>query len=429
MDQFLSRLDCRKVGENQYILRYYNQLTKGSRRVFGENGAVFATRSDALDWARLNQKSIVQEIEGNSGRHEWRLNRPIFERYKEYSAWKCKTSPRSATTHLSALRNYGLLFFVGFLKKKPNEWYRYECEFIEWLQNRSNSKTGRPLALNTINGAINAINSFMKWLNKRNQIDNLSYRKFETLPSDYSDRRSVSDLISEDDSWKIYTWLQGRSSLYADKWYVQYRLATRITENLGLSIDAVLEGCPTFIKEEFEAAGLKVYGSVYLESQPSKPYISREADGTIKHVPLKRRKGIGPAFGRTIPVTDEKCWEILSKRVLEQIENWQSRKYGENKGSYLIFEGAQAKPYRALLRQACESLGIDYRGTHIVRHGLSTAWGEVKMSSKVVELVLGHRGKAAERYHLVVEKVNSERTKPLSTLMLRKNVEDSRAFG
>ena len=62
--------------------------------------------------------------------------------------------------------------------------------------------------------------------------------------------------------------------------------------------------------------------------------------------------------------------------------------------------------YLEILRRTYIELGIEPKGSHILRHTLSTDWEERGVPPKVAEITLGHKQASHEKYVRLVAKIN-----------------------
>lgn len=425
LEELPVRVHCRQINDGAFALQYYCPLSGVLRRVPVRKSGQFADKETALDWA---SKNIIRSINARiafSAKQRWRLNTALLKHFNDYSIWRKVDRERSVNNDLSMIRNYMLPFFVTEMKlSDPNRWGDFGEEFSNWLQKDAITKTGGRLAPASVIQAISACNQFMKWMRRRKIIDFAKYRSIESIDSRLLQRRDYKDLVTDEVFRKVHEYLSAKNQLSADMWHVQRHLGFRVNELIGLAFHWLSEECPQFIKEEFESKGKVVFGSVYLESQPTKQYIVREEDGSIPRSRLKGRPRIGPEFSRTIPVLNEITWDIFVRRYEEQCDEWDKKTYGDKKESYLLFTGAQSFKYRQHIREAFESIGLKSPGTHMLRHTLSTEWTGFKISEKISELVLGHKANAHQLYVHIVALVNWERSKAAPMPRLRKNVEN-----
>lgn len=421
------RVHCRRAEGDAFMLRYNCPLTGAFRSVPRRKSGLFSTKKEAFEWA---EKNICKIIDGNTrfiSRQKWRLNDKVLRQFNEYSIWRKAEYSRSYRYELTVLSNYVIPFFMNEQGlNDPNKWGEFGEEFTSWLQGSAKKKDGKLLAKNTVQRIVSAGNQFLKWMCRKKYIAYANYRPFELIHSRNHQRRSHQDLISDEVFHKVHAYMKTKSQLYADMWYVQGRMGFRISELIGLAFHWLSHTCPSFIAEEFRANNIKVFGSIYLESQIAKQDVVRDKFGGFPRAPLKGRPAIGVEFSRTVPVLDNELWKILFRCYEVQVELWSAKvkKYGEEKDNYLLFDGAQSNAYRELIKEAFLSIGLVSTGTHIHRHTLSTKLAALKINSKVAELCLGHNAAAHERYVLIVAQVNFERSKAMLMPVLPKNVEN-----
>ncbi|RYZ54158.1 MAG: hypothetical protein EOP07_16490, partial [Proteobacteria bacterium] len=412
-DELLARLRLRKYGGGKYSVRYLSYLTGKYKCVSVRKSGVFTSKEAATEWARINLRDFLVKEFQTLERQNWRTNAKIVERFNEYSLWKIEEQPRSAKQDLSMLSNFGIPFFICELKEhNPNTWGEFGEELQTWLKKTAKTRKGETLAVSSANKIINSLNHFLKWMRRKKYIEYGNFRPFESFDQRKQNRRTEKDLVTEEVFLAIHKIISNQEGgkLFADMWWVQRKCGFRVSELLGLMFYWLSDECPDFIKEEFEPRGLKIYGSLYLESQPAKAYISR-VDGTIERTALKWRDCISHENARTVPILEKETWKILVKRYGVQCELWDEKKFGPVKDAYLLFDGAQRNTYLERINQAYKQLGLKGGGSHVLRHSLSTEWGIMKINDKVKELVLGHKEDARKAYDHYAGKINAERAK------------------
>ncbi|MBC7532714.1 MAG: hypothetical protein H7318_14160 [Oligoflexus sp.] len=421
-DGMLEMLRLKKYGGGKYSIRYRSFLTGGYKVIPVTKTGVFHCKDDATSWARANLREyLVKEVQMLE-RQTWRSNLKVLQLYNSYAEWRKEDQPRSAQQDLSMLINYGIPFFAGVLKEEdPNKWCEFGEELLEWLRKEARTKKEEPLAVSSCNKVINSLNHFVKWMVRKKHISYANARPFECIDQRKTNRRTEKDLVTDEVFDAVYNHIsrQKNGKLYADMWKTQRACGFRVSELLGLTFHWLSDECPAFIKEDFVEKGLKVYGSIYLESQPAKPYVKR-VNGVIPRTPLKWRDSISPDNARTVPILSKEVWDLLVERYDVECEKWEKKTYGLYKDSYLLFDGAQRNIYLRYIQEANASLGLKGDGSHILRHTLSTEWSLMRIEDKVKELVLGHKDQARKSYDHFAGKINAERAKAAPMRRLRK---------
>lgn len=419
------RVHSPKNRDGLFSVAYFCPMTGRRRRVSVRKSGRFSSKDAALEWGKTHLTGLFSLRSDYVARQRWRLNTKLLRQFDEYSSWRSREYPRSAMQDLSLLSNYAIPYFVSTLRlNDPGSWGEYGYEFISWLESTATTSSGQPLALSSSNRIISNVNQFMKWMRRNKHIAYEKFRAIECLNSRRKPLRKELRVVSDEVFHAVHEKLRLDDSLYADLWYVQGCMGFRVNELIGLAFHWLSDTCPEFIKSEFESKDSKVYGSIYLESQPSRQRIKRELDGSIERVPLKGRPYIGDEYSRTVPITDKRLWEILVSRYDSQLELWELKKFGHEKESYLLFDGAECRTYRKKIARAYREMGLESSGTHILRHTASTRWTALKISERVAELILGHKTQAHQVYVHIVAQVNAERAKALPLLSLLKIVEN-----
>ena len=417
-DMFVKMIKTKKYG-GFYSVRYDSPVTGKLTHVSIKRTGRLASKEEAMEWANKHLRNLISEEVKLFERQNWRSNDTIVRHYNEYAKSRLEELPRSAQQDLSMLINFGIPFFICEVKQNdPNTWGDFGEEFMVWLKEGARTRKSEPLTVSSCNKVINSANQFLKWMKKKKIIEYKNFKQLEAFDQRKQNRRGSTDLVTPEVFEKVHSYLKFKNPLYADMWFVQRQMGFRANELLGLPFNWLSDECPDFIKSEFEGKELKVHGSIYLESQPALPYIKR-VNGLIERAPLKWRPAIGPDYARTIPVCSEEAWNILVRRYETQCDHWEKQTFGPYKESYLLFDGAQRNRYLDTIREAYEKMGLESDGTHVLRHTVSTEWTYLKISERVCELVLGHKGDAHNRYVHIVGLINSERQKsaPMKRLL------------
>lgn len=418
------RVHIKKGKADNFHVTYFCHLTGKEVRVTRRVAGVLNSKVEAEEWAKLNLATYLKNRKKFKDRDGWRVNRNIVRLFNEYKEVRQVLRERSCAGEFSQLSCYIFPYFIEVLKlPNPNKWCEYGEEFNSWLQKEARTLDGRKLSFGSAKRAISVANQFLLWLKRKKQIDRRSYRKFECHSIVKRDPTPITRLIDEKDFLRIHKYLEVRYPVYADMWLLQGKTGMRANEIPGIAMHWLSNECSEEIKKEFVDRGFQVYGSIYLESQLEKRYVARNPDGSLNRVPLKDREAIGASWARTIPIVCEKLWEMLLDRYEQQCALWEKKDFGNQKLSYLIFGKTEYRNYLKVVHEAQTKLRLEVTGTHVLRHTVATDWALKKVSGKIAEVVLGHKGQAQERYNHVVEMINKERANFEAMPILRKNVE------
>jgi integrase len=309
------------------------------------------------------------------------------------------------------LKNFGVPYFVVIAKiEDPNLWWKHARDFKLWLQSEAKNAKGEILAISTSNSVINSVNHFLKWMRDSLLIEWENYRPFEAINARKKNQRSEVDLITRIEQAKISAKMHALSPLLGDMFDMQAEGGFRINELVGLPFDALHDTVPDYLAKNFRKLKLTPVGSIYLNSQPSLKRV-RIYGGEVPRKPLKWRNDMSDKSARTIPIFSKKIWNMLIDRYESASQKYTEELYGLNRQNYLLFEGASVKDYLAALRLVYLSLNLAPRGSHILRHTLTTDWVELGLPQKICEITLGHKTASHEKYNLIVGKINSQRNK------------------
>lgn len=420
------RSSCKVLGE-YYQVRYLSPISGKLVRIPLDKSGKFKTKEEAISWGRKNVKSMLDDERKRLNGRAWSRDIAVVKLLDEFVRYRQAENPRSRGQDKTWILNYVFPFFLG--KKKifdPNKWHKCQYEYHEWLRFEAKTKEGKPPTAASGNKAICTLNKFLIWLEEKNTIK--EYRRIKLFKQKHLNKRDSSHLVSDDVYNKVLKYLRKdkKTLVYADMWMTQRRMGFRANELMGLAFHWFSDECHDFIKEEFENKGLKVLGSLHLESQPSKAWIPNDRS-KMQRVPLKGRPKIGDDFSRQVPIIGDDLWDMLLDRYNAQCKLYKKRKYGDSRDNYLLFDGANRIVYLKLIAKAYASIGLESHGSHVLRHTLSTEWTELKISEKVSELVLGHKRQAHENYvHIVGEVIRKRRLGAALKTFKKSNRKNSR---
>ena len=168
----------------------------------------------------------------------------------------------------------------------------------------------------------------------------------------------------------------------------------RLGEGLGLSLADFFPGSPDnrLVRGALERHGLKCFGYISLESQLSNTVKPRKSDGIVGRKPLKGRKRVDASASRVVPILDKVTFNILASRFNEETDRLVSRRYGDSKSNYLLFDRMDKNRFSRLLLQAYEGTRFTHKSPHCARHTFATNFaGMTNADTGLCRLVLGHR--------------------------------------
>jgi integrase len=300
-DFYLEHLDVKKYG-GVYSIKYFSPIDGVQRRVPQKLTGPLTTKEEAIAWAKANLHLHLERELALAKRREWHSSREMVRLVSQYESYKRKQAPRSWQQEISVLKNFTLPYFVGVAgMSNPNTWHLEHQRFKSWLLDEARTGKGAKLSVSSANKAINSLNKFSEWL--RDQARVLEWERFRPLsayPASMQNRKGADDLVDEVEFNMVVAHLE---PLWADMARVQYHTGMRVNEVLGLSLASLTTSTPKETLKAFAAIGEQPLGSIYLDSQPRDPYITRGEGGEIPRKALKWRKEISPKNARTIPIS------------------------------------------------------------------------------------------------------------------------------
>lgn len=405
----IQKITSRK-GKAHYWVSYKSVLDGKRKRVPKKVTGILPTKESVTEWIEKHMADFLAKENAMLEKHQWRSTGDMILRYDEFKAYKKLHQPNSYQVTTSSLKNYVLPYFMTECgHSNPNHWHNDAQRFKSWLITEAASKSPNAMAVGTANTAINAYNKFCEWLRDHAKVlDFENCRPLIAYEGKLLNRRGAKDLVDEQEFTMVAAQLRTFSELYADVWLVQRHTGMRVGELCGLSLKSVATALPPHIIDEFKDAGVtQFFGSVYLDSQPRDAYVKRYNE-EIPRKPLKGRDEISPKCARTIPISDKNVWNILATRHGIQKELHLKLAHGPDKESYILFDGMQTNHYLEALRQVYKLIGLRAKTSHSLRHTRATELTQMKISDKVQELVLGHKGLAQQRYQHIVEVINRQ---------------------
>lgn len=333
-----------------------------------------------------------------------------------------KDAPESWGTDESWLRRYVFHVFLG-VKQSPNvnNWSLYYDEFKNWLEITKPLKHRKErLAYNSMNKAIKALNSFLRFNAKGS--GSSPPPVCPVFPDEMCKKKTADDIFEEREVPLVQNALREICPISADLFILNERSGLRISELFGISFPFVRRGSLIGrhlgrIHDKLKMYGLDDYfGYVCLESQvvlktirAKKPYTDRHGKtweiGTVPRKPLKMRKD-SPESYRYIPIWSIEVWKILAFRRDAAKKELERHSFGADQRNYLLFDGITPNKYRANLRKACARAKVRYHPPHDGgRHTFATWFYDVTFLDQFLgEVVLGHKDdKTRRRYGHMAE--------------------------
>ena len=410
-------LDIRK-NKNGTVTYRFTYLDKDGRRRRLPQSKVPPLRSkeEAEAWAKSqaalrDSKAayIEKKLAWREQYYEW------GKLLKRYGEWQKGRAPNSYKSSLSYLERWVFPYFLAVRKAgNVNDWHLAFQDFRDWLagaEPMERSKKKKPLAVSTQNNVIGALNTFLQCLKAYNLIDAESAKVCDTYPEHMRERRSLDDIITEEEKERLLPILAEEYQPAADFFEVLYETGMRFSEARGLHLGSLFKGEVEEgpLRRELTRLGISYVGYIYLDSQPVYDDGRREEGGEILRKPLKWTREIGPRGARVIPIRSKAVWNILARRYLEQKAVFEKRAFGLKPSNYLLFDDAEWNHLYAALRKAYERLGLKPKSFHCARHTYITNLVGETGSYVLVRMLSGHRSqKSFERYLHIYEQMSRQ---------------------
>lgn len=320
---------------------------------------------------------------------EWKKKYYDFEQLLEiYSKQRKKDAPNSWETDVYYLEQYVFMFFLTIKNSNNlNNWDLHFEDLRNWLEHDAEllkqKRANKTLAYATKNACIKSLNRFLSTMVRNNKMKGPSPR-CEMFAKHKLNRKGIESYIYPAEAKQVYEKLTEIDAEVADFFWVMLNTGLRLNEGLGLAASHVFKGQPSEanLKKMLSRYDIKSIVHLILDSQPKNKNPIRDANGNILRKPLKHRRKIEPKNNRIIPVTDDKAAKIIASRFNSQAKLIKDKKYGDNRGNYLLFDNLDKNRVSNKLRRAYEELKVKPKSPHDCRHTFCT---------EVVALTEGHQ--------------------------------------
>jgi hypothetical protein len=324
----------------------------------------------------------------------------------DFEAERKEEAPNSFANYRAFFENYVLTYFLKEQElNNPVSWPHKFEDFRVWLLSckkiRKGAQLNQNLSYASKNHCIKALNAFMTMLKRRGAIE--SFEKCRYFPESKMNRRDESSVISSHNQERIYSELLKINLISAKLFFTSCHTGMRLNEMLGLSIADFFSGMVQneFLQNALKPHNLKPLGFIQLESQPKNSIHIRNKNLCVERKPLKGKPKIDPEHSRTIPIFDERAFNMLVRRWNAAREDFEKQKYGPNPKDYLLFDGINKNTYSNHLKQAQKNLKMKrYHVPHDSRHSFATALMEASGGSyTLAKMILGHSSlEVTQRY-------------------------------
>lgn len=159
--------------------------------------------------------------------------------------------------------------------------------------------------------------------------------------------------------------------------------------------------------------GIKYYGYIVLQSQPTNKIRDRLKDGSIKRKPLKGKPKIDAKYDRLVPIIDKDLFNELVRLYKIQEEKFKKKVYGSNAKNYVLFEDMTHSETVVALREAYAKTKYKPKSYHCCRHTRCTELVGKTRDFVLARYWLGHaRQETTLKYtHIYQQSANTSRKK------------------
>lgn len=354
-----------------------------------KQGLEFIEKSTALDDYKRHSKGL-SELKRKRKYKDFDDLISIFEKDLKHD------SPNSYNTFLGYFDRYVLDFYLVRNKEyNINKWHQYFRDFRLYLREeayKSRVQKGESelqlIAYSTKNHCIRALNSFLKSMRESNFLLPECYVKCPSFKRHLVDQnaRTHKDIISIKEFELLKLQLEQSKEFFV----CAYHTGMRFMELYSLSIDDIFfqehveKGIEDWMKEELYKHGLDIYGYIIIKSQAVSKVRERDINGHVDRKPLKGRKTQTLKDGRVIPITDFETMNILISRYNDVIDDYEKRKYGDDKKNYFLFN----EPMNVIRRDF--KVHCD-KGFHSCRHSKTTMLIGLTQNIVLSRTIIGHK--------------------------------------
>lgn len=209
-----------------------------------------------------------------------------------------------------------------------------------------------------------------RYAKTREGVDPANVYKVTSFPTHLVGARNAEHLIGEEEFRVVHGLLKESNALAATFFETAYWTAMRFNEIYGLSLDDLFVGelDDQVLGPALDHHGIKYYGYIVLQSQPSNKIREREKDDSIKRKPLKGKPKIDSKYDRLVPIISKELFNNLVKFYKIQEEKFKRKVYGPNPKDYVLFEDLTHSETVVALREAYAKTKYTQKSYHCCRH-------------------------------------------------------------
>lgn len=383
-------------GSEYFSFQYYEngkriRLSKEEIRTrFGKD---VTTEEEAKDCLKLLETQFELKKFKILKRVTWEKEFYSFAKLlDQYTEVQQKKAPNSWQNSVFYLKHYVLHYFLSELRLNNIElWQEHFEDFRNWLEHKATqTKNDKPLAWQSRNHCIKALNTFLKHLENKNVIDRA--KKCPTFEEHLMNSRTIDDVVKPEEMEKVYqTLVEDGHSLEATLFRYLYFSGMRFNEALAVSLGDLFQGEieNEFMRKKLEAYKIDYHGYIVSDGQ-----LDRVVDGKIVRAPFKGQKTISEKHNRIVPVIDKELWNALVEIGAKKHDE------GKNPRDSALFEGIDDTTATRRLQEAFEKLNFSWRPWHCLRHSRATYLIGETGDMILARTWLGHTSpKTIERYN------------------------------
>lgn len=359
-------------------------------------GKDILTEAEANDCVKLLEAKFESEKVRILRRVNWEKEFYSFAKLlDQYTEDQKKSAPNSWQNSTHYLKHYVLVYFLQIERLNNIELWRDNFEgFRTYLETATTIRGGKPIAYNSKNHAIKALNTFLSHLEKRGAIEK-AY-KCDTFPEHLLNRRTIDDVVHPEEMERVYKALhelghETEARLYRYLFFSGMRFNEALAISLGDLYQGVIEN--ELLAKKLTAYKMKYVGYVVSDGQ----FGGVTPDGRVLRLPFKGTKKIEERFNRVIPVLDKVLWNEL---VGEAERAFKAQGSATDSRDCLLFSDIDDTMASRRLEEAYKLAKLRYRTWHCLRHSRAT-WliGETG-DTMLARVWLGHNSpKTIEKYN------------------------------
>ncbi|WP_413560715.1 tyrosine-type recombinase/integrase [Bdellovibrio sp. HCB209] len=388
----------KKSGELYYSFTIYNPKTKKPERLRKEDTFFIKTDEEA-DRFLANKKAesnatalrIQKKLAWQKKYHDFENELlPAYQKDRQEKA------PNSWANSMLYMRQYVLPYFLNELNaNNPLAWNLHYDKFREHLLKVQKTRGTGPIAYNTRNHIIIALNTFVEFVAKRGGMREDLY-KCELFEEHLMNKRTLADIYRPHEIDTLVTNLGEIDQNSKEFFIILYRTGMRINEARGLSLHDVVAGAipKENIDKMLKKFGISTRAYIHLSTQPKvhRKAEIRDETGSIERKDLKgKRKKKVEEKDRYVAMWEDDAISIIKARRSLQLDLMKKKVWTDKMSDYLLFDEIIISAFERHLQAACEKAQIKYRSPHSLRHYFGTVLADITFGNhQIAQMMMGH---------------------------------------